>query len=125
MLELAENYDKGTPDVDIARRNWFGRCVYESDNDVCDEQVVTITWDDDPLPSQTGPGIASIADPLHGRGHKTAPLSFDPGVHPLDGYIDIEPFGEGLVAGVSAPHLKIRIGGELRTSFALAVTARG
>jgi predicted dehydrogenase len=25
---------------------WFGRCVYESDNDVCDDQTVTITWDD-------------------------------------------------------------------------------
>ena len=29
------------------KRNYFGRCVWESDNDVCDDQVVTLTWDDD------------------------------------------------------------------------------
>jgi hypothetical protein len=50
LAELAKDYDAETPDADVARQNWFGRCVYESDNDVCDEQVVTMSWDDDPLP---------------------------------------------------------------------------
>ncbi|KAK4239432.1 hypothetical protein C8A03DRAFT_42911 [Achaetomium macrosporum] len=54
LVELARDYDSGTPDSEVARRNWFGRCVYESDNDVCDEQVVTMTWEDDPLPAHSG-----------------------------------------------------------------------
>ncbi|AEO54215.1 hypothetical protein MYCTH_2296531 [Thermothelomyces thermophilus ATCC 42464] len=56
LRELAKDYDADTPDSEVARRNWFGRCVYESDNDVCDEQVVTLSWDDDPLPGSYGTG---------------------------------------------------------------------
>lgn len=45
---LAEDYDAATtPDAAIAARPWFGRCVFEADNDVCDDQFVTLTWDDD------------------------------------------------------------------------------
>ncbi|KAH8694926.1 putative NAD binding Rossmann fold oxidoreductase [Talaromyces proteolyticus] len=48
MEKLSEDYDKkSTPDEKIASRPWFGRCVWESDNNVCDDQFVTITWDDD------------------------------------------------------------------------------
>ncbi|KAK0820708.1 hypothetical protein LTR75_001586 [Friedmanniomyces endolithicus] len=48
MASLAEDYDSNsTPVADIESRPWFGRCVWESDNDVCDDQVVTLTWDDD------------------------------------------------------------------------------
>jgi hypothetical protein len=63
LAELAKDYDARTPDLEIARRNWFGRCVYESDNDVCDEQVVTLNWDDDPLPgnAETGGRMAKTA----------------------------------------------------------------
>ncbi|KAL9057152.1 MAG: hypothetical protein Q9162_002480 [Coniocarpon cinnabarinum] len=45
---LAEDYDrrKASPEY-IQSRNWFGRCVWESDNDVCDDQTVTIVWEDD------------------------------------------------------------------------------
>ncbi|KAK2767799.1 hypothetical protein FQN54_003958 [Arachnomyces sp. PD_36] len=55
---LSEDYDKSTtPDSEIASRPWFGRCVYESDNNVNDDQVVTIQWDDDEdntnLPNRT------------------------------------------------------------------------
>lgn len=57
LAELARDYDADTPDSEVARQNWFGRCVYESDNDVCDEQVVTMSWDE---------------DPVHSRGAKTA-----------------------------------------------------
>ena len=69
MRTLAEDYDKTTPQAVIDRRPWFGRCVYESDNDVCDDQIVTMTWDEDPLPP------AERIDPstrFKGRGAKTA-----------------------------------------------------
>ncbi|KAM7191983.1 1,5-anhydro-D-fructose reductase [Rhypophila sp. PSN 637] len=69
LAELAKDYDQNTPDVEVARRNWFGRCVYESDNDVCDEQVVTITWDEDIPRAASATGIS---DPAGGRGSKTA-----------------------------------------------------
>ena len=72
LAELARDYSADTPASEVARRNWFGRCVYESDNDVCDEQVVTITWCDDPLPP-AGNGVAAEGeDPLRGRNAKTA-----------------------------------------------------
>ena len=66
---LAEDYDESTPQTEIDRRPWFGRCVYESDNDVCDDQVVTITWEDDPLPHNEDTDMKS---PLEGRGAKIA-----------------------------------------------------
>lgn len=73
LAKLAEDYPAGTPDSEIAKRNWFGRCVFESDNDVADEQVVTITWDDDPLPaSQEANGLGAMADTMGSRGAKQA-----------------------------------------------------
>ncbi|PSR81592.1 hypothetical protein BD289DRAFT_438833 [Coniella lustricola] len=72
MAKLAEDYPPGTSDVEIAKRNWFGRCVYESDNDVLDEQVVTITWDDDILPSASPDEKNPMADRLGSRGAKQA-----------------------------------------------------
>jgi hypothetical protein len=51
LLEvLAEDYTSETPDDVVKRRPWFGRCVWECDNDVNDDQTVTISWEDDPLP---------------------------------------------------------------------------
>lgn len=64
---LREDYTKDTPVSEVESRPWFGRCVWESDNDVCDDQCVTITWDDDPLPEgEEGKST------LKGRGAKTA-----------------------------------------------------
>ncbi|RMY12124.1 hypothetical protein D0868_02754 [Hortaea werneckii] len=46
---LAEDYDAAsTPTQDIEDQSWYGRCVWESNNDVCDDQTVTFTWEDDP-----------------------------------------------------------------------------
>ncbi|KAL3464397.1 hypothetical protein BJX64DRAFT_254897 [Aspergillus heterothallicus] len=53
---LGQDYDEKTPDVEIAKRPWYGRCVWEADNEVCDDQVVTISWDT--VPSPTGPHTA-------------------------------------------------------------------
>ena len=79
MKHLAEDYDSTTtPTAHIDNRPWFGRCVYESDNDVCDDQFVTITWDDDPLPlpplpnTTPAPNTAASGPPLNARTAKTA-----------------------------------------------------
>ena len=70
LLErLSEDYDEKTPPEEVDRRPWFGRCVYESGNDVCDDQVVTIMWEDDPLPQH---GVKAMEDTLNGRGAKLA-----------------------------------------------------
>ena len=68
LAKLSENYTSSTPASEVAAKNWFGRCVYESDNDVNDDQVVTMTWDNDPLP----PGSNDNEKALVGRGAKTA-----------------------------------------------------
>ncbi|KAF1841994.1 streptomycin biosynthesis protein StrI [Cucurbitaria berberidis CBS 394.84] len=68
LLEnLGEDYTSDTPPSEVEARPWFGRCVWEADNDVCDDQCVTITWDDDPIEKDDdGRPI------LKGRGAKTA-----------------------------------------------------
>lgn len=76
LRALSEDYDKSTtPDSEIASRPWFGRCVYESDNNVNDDQTVTILWEDDPLPVPAD-GTSSASLPmstrLRNRGAKTA-----------------------------------------------------
>ncbi|GME64768.1 streptomycin biosynthesis protein [Neofusicoccum parvum] len=47
LKDLSEDWTSDTPSEEVRRRPWFGRCVWEADNDVCDDQCVTITWEDD------------------------------------------------------------------------------
>lgn len=67
LKDLAEDYSVDTPTSEVEQRPWFGRCVWESDNDVCDDQMVTITWDDDSI-AKDDDGLPL----LYGRGAKTA-----------------------------------------------------
>ncbi|KAG5744600.1 hypothetical protein H9Q72_010371 [Fusarium xylarioides] len=70
LSKLAEDYSEDTPADEVSKRNTFGRCVYECDNDVCDNQVVTLSWDADPI---AAPGETPL-QALSGRGSKTATL---------------------------------------------------
>jgi hypothetical protein len=44
---LSTDYNASTPRATIESKQWYSRCVWESDNDVLDDQIVTLTWDDD------------------------------------------------------------------------------
>lgn len=59
LQRLGEDYTEDTSKEDVDARPWFGRCVWESSNDVCDDQHVTLTWDDTPGTS-TGAKTASF-----------------------------------------------------------------
>ena len=49
---LEEDWDENTPADVVSSRNWFGRCVFETDNNVCDDQFVTITWPESNRPAK-------------------------------------------------------------------------
>lgn len=67
LEDLAEDYTTQTPTGEVEARPWFGRCVWEADNDVCDDQYVTLDWEDDPVENdEDGRPI------LEGRGAKSA-----------------------------------------------------
>jgi len=54
LAALKEDYDvDAMSSAEIDARPWFGRCVWESANDVCDDQTVTMTWDDEIRSSDT------------------------------------------------------------------------
>jgi hypothetical protein len=66
--KLQEDYDDRTPIAEVEARAWYGRCVYESDNDVNDDQTVTLSWESDPI-ADSG---ETTQQALVGRGAKTA-----------------------------------------------------
>lgn len=66
--KLAEDYTSSTPKSEVSAKNWFGRCVYEADNDVNDDQFVTMKWENDPLPGSSSDPEKAFA----GRGAKSA-----------------------------------------------------
>ncbi|KAL4978198.1 hypothetical protein BDW66DRAFT_130492 [Aspergillus desertorum] len=45
LSTLQQDYDESTPDEIIKQRPWYGRCVWEADNNVVDDQFVTLSWD--------------------------------------------------------------------------------
>ena len=49
---LEADWDDTTPADVVSSRNWFGRCVFEADNNVCDDQFVTITWPETNRPAK-------------------------------------------------------------------------
>jgi predicted dehydrogenase len=66
QAKLEEDYDTNTMSAEeIASKNWFGRCVFEADNDVCDDQTVTLTWTDD----------EPAAKPSNGNSHGSAKVA--------------------------------------------------
>ncbi|KAL9126340.1 MAG: hypothetical protein Q9217_004586 [Psora testacea] len=64
---LREDYDGS--DLSANSRPWFGRCVYEANNNVCDDQIVTMSWEDDPLATSR---CDTMEDRIKGRGAKNA-----------------------------------------------------
>jgi 2-polyprenyl-3-methyl-5-hydroxy-6-metoxy-1,4-benzoquinol methylase len=55
-----------------------------------------------------------LATELRAAGHDVAPMSFYPGSHPLDSYVDLPPFK-------SDPHLRLEVGGYASTSWGIIV----
>lgn len=64
MASLSEDYDAQTPVEVIEQRPWYGRCVWESDNDVADDQYVTFEWEDDENGSAKTANFHMIAQTL-------------------------------------------------------------
>ena len=84
LLErLGEDYVEAERRSDKVRsRPWYGRCVYESDNDVCDEQTTVLTWKGEDAsagsrgshkPSLSAPNSSSTSR-VRGHNPKTAIL---------------------------------------------------
>lgn len=58
--------------------------------------------------------MEALAERLTARGHNVTPFDFDPGLAPLDRYIDVPPYR-------AEPHLKLAIEGFATTSIGLIV----
>lgn len=86
LARLDEDYDESTPQHVIESRPWFGRCVYEAENDVCDDQVVTMTWEDEPWPPASDAGTTS---------NGSIESSLDQNPTPAETCMDPDPFEAG------------------------------
>lgn len=58
--------------------------------------------------------MEALGERLAARGHRVAPFDFDPGLAPLDRYIDVPPYR-------TEPHLKLAIEGFATTSIGLII----
>ena len=58
--------------------------------------------------------LESLADTLRRKGHEVAPFEFQPGLGPMDRYIDVAPYRE-------EPHLKLAVAGYATTSIGIIV----
>jgi 2-polyprenyl-3-methyl-5-hydroxy-6-metoxy-1,4-benzoquinol methylase len=58
--------------------------------------------------------MEALVERLEAKGHKVAPFDFDPGLMPLDRYIDVPPFRP-------EPHLKLALAGFASTSVGIIV----
>jgi predicted dehydrogenase len=85
MRKLGEDYEgtdaTGKAVKRVQERSWYGRCVYDSDNNVVDDQTVTITWDeeaeDSHLPSSSSSSSSSLEEhTTHGPKTAVFHLSF-------------------------------------------------
>lgn len=75
MLTTALKQDYTTAEAKSLGKSYYGRCVYESANDVVDNQVVTLTWEDVPPPTgeePNSPGYSSKTATLTMTGHTQA-----------------------------------------------------
>ncbi|KAL2802076.1 hypothetical protein BJX63DRAFT_415981 [Aspergillus granulosus] len=57
LQRLGEDYKPNTLKEVTEERQWYGRCVYESDNNVCDDQTVHIAWKDETVTTIEGNSI--------------------------------------------------------------------
>ena len=52
MERLAEDWDEETPVEERDKHQYYGRCVWDGDNDVNDDQIVQLSWEDDDASGQ-------------------------------------------------------------------------
>ncbi len=71
LERLKEDWDSQTPKEESQRRQYYGRCVWEADNDVCDDQLVTMRWEEENVDVTETEGPEKTGNRV-GRGAKNA-----------------------------------------------------
>ncbi|KAL3474438.1 hypothetical protein BJX99DRAFT_248235 [Aspergillus californicus] len=61
MDRISEDSTTETPKEVVGEKQWYGRCVYEADSNVCDDQTIRFTWEDSPLLPDEALSIERIA----------------------------------------------------------------
>lgn len=46
LKELEKDFTSQTPKEEVAKNNYYGRCVWDGDNDINDDQIVQIQWEE-------------------------------------------------------------------------------